>query len=73
MGNKNCKNEDCEWFPFYGVAPHTHQLNNGSFIGSTRIKPKEEWPKSFIEDKQEPGLGTYYCPDCFEEAQGGLR
>lgn len=63
----NCSNEDCEMFPYYGVAPHIHDLSKGSFIGSTKILDKEKWPKNFVEDMAEPGLGTYYCPECFYE------
>lgn len=62
-----CKNEDCDLFPYYGVGPHQHDLSvTGSFIGSTKIDPKEKWPKNFVEDREEPGCGTWYCPDCFE-------
>ena len=60
----SCKNEDCEMFPHYGLAPHTHDLSSGSFIGSTRTSSKDKWPDNFVEDKEEPGLGTWYCPEC---------
>lgn len=52
-------------FPIYGVAPHSHDLSNG-IIGSTKILPKEQWPSNFLEDKDEPGLGIYWCPKCGE-------
>lgn len=64
--NKKCGTENCEMYPWYGVAPHTHDLSGGSFIGSTRMIPKEKWPKHFKEDKGEPGMGTYYCPECLK-------
>jgi hypothetical protein len=51
-------------FPHYGIAPHTHDLSKGTFIGSTRTLDKKDWPKNFIEDPDEPGLGTYVCPEC---------
>lgn len=61
-----CPNEECAegFFPYYGLAPHTHDLSGGSFIGSTRIAPKETWPKNFIEDPEAETCGTYVCPDC---------
>lgn len=51
-------------YPNYGIAPHKHDLSGGSFIGSTRTLPKEEWPPNFFEDPDEPGLGVYECPEC---------
>jgi len=60
----SCQSEKHEWFPQYGVAPHTHDLSSGSFIGSTRVTPKSEWPPNFTEDPEVPGCGTYECPDC---------
>lgn len=59
-----CDNPDHDLFPHYGVAPHKHDMRGGSFIGSTRIEPKESWPQNFIEDPEEPGCGTYICPSC---------
>ncbi len=62
-----CKNPDCaDIYPHYGVAPHTHDLSGGSFIGSTRTKPKDQWPENFVEDAEAEGCGTYYCPDCLK-------
>lgn len=58
---------DChDYFPQYGVAPHTHNMSNGTLIGSTQVIPNGEWPNNFIEDPQEPGLGIWYCPKCME-------
>ena len=66
-----CKNKISlqEWkqnycyFPSYGVAPHDHNLEKtGSFIGSTELKDKAEWPENFKEDPECPGLGVYLCP-----------
>ncbi len=52
-------------YPVYGVAPHKHDLGKtGSIIGSTVVQPKETWPENFVEDKESPGCGTYYCPKC---------
>jgi hypothetical protein len=61
-----CKNEAClaGYYPQYGLAPHSHDLSSGSFIGSTRIKERSEWPKNFKEDPESPGCGVYVCPDC---------
>lgn len=51
-------------FPYYGVAPHTHDTANG-MIGSTRLLPKDQWPANFREDPDAPGCGTYtHCPRC---------
>lgn len=51
-------------FPYYGVAPHTH--NFGAGLGySTTILPKDQWPENFQEDPDCPGLGVYLrCPEC---------
>ena len=55
---------DGYFFPHYGMAPHSHNLSKtGSFIGSTEIKDKPEWPDNFIEDKDAEGCGTYWCPN----------
>ena len=63
-----CENQECDLFPHYGLAPHKHDLSKtGSFIGSTVVIDKKDWPKNFIEDESEPGMGTYYCPYCFEK------
>jgi len=64
--------EHCDWgdgtcfYPEYGVAPHTHNLDAASgWIGSTRLMPKELWPANFREDPEAPGCGTYtHCPMC---------
>lgn len=62
-----CGTKECEMYPYYGVAPHTHDLSKtGSFIGSTVYVPKKNWPNNFHEDPEEPGLGTYTCPKCEE-------
>lgn len=55
-------------YPIYGVAPHTHDITLGeplSFIGSTRLLPREQWPANFREDPDCAGLGTYLrCEKC---------
>lgn len=58
-------------FPYYGLAPHKHDMSKGTFIGSTRIEPKSEWPENFEPDPEtEGGSGTYvYCPICKEGIQ----
>ena len=62
-----CNNEDCkEFYPHYGLAPHNHYMMEDSpeFIGTTKFLAKKDWPKNFIEDKDEPGMGIWYCPNC---------
>lgn len=56
-----CDFATCEMFPQYGVAPHEHVG-----IGSTRLLDKSKWPANFVEDKDEPGCGIYFCPKCLE-------
>lgn len=66
MPCEQCDNGDggCV-FPYYGVAPHTHDLSSGSFIGSTRILPREQWGDNFREDLDCPGCGVYMrCSNC---------
>lgn len=59
---------DCV-FPYYGVAPHTHDTSEG-WIGSTRIIPKHQWGDNFREDPECPGHGTYLrCPHCWRGEQ----
>ena len=56
-------------YPYYGVAPHTHDTTNG-IIGSTRVLPTTSWPDNFVEDAECPGQGVYIrCPNC---GVGGL-
>lgn len=65
-----CKNQNCDMYPYYGLAPHKHvgvlADRPETMIRSTVIKPKEAWPKNFEEDPESPGCGVYYCPDCLE-------
>lgn len=69
----SCDYEGHEFYPQYGIAPHTHDIGkdpkNISFIGSTVMKPRKEWPPNFTEDPEEPGLGTYQCPKCLGAPQ----
>ena len=51
-------------FPYYGVAPHTHDTRNG-WIGSTRLVPRDQWGPNFREDPDCEGSGVYMrCPHC---------
>ncbi len=51
-------------YPHYGMAPHNHNfMKTGTFIGSTEIKPMDDWPANFVEDPEAAGCGVYYCPD----------
>lgn len=53
---------DGYYYPSYGVAPHWHDIKQtGSFIGSTRLYDKSEWPDNY--DDVDDGCGTYYCPN----------
>ena len=50
-------------FPYYGVAPHTH--DHWPVIGSTRVLPREQWEANFREDPDCPMQGTYLrCSKC---------
>ena len=48
----------------YGLGLHKHDLVSGSFIGSTRMEPKEKWPDNFFEDPECPGCGVWTCKTC---------
>lgn len=63
MTCKHCDMDgDCV-YPMYGLAPHDHVGEN--IIGSTKIRPKDEWPDNFVEDGESPGCGVYTsCPEC---------
>lgn len=61
---KECSECATGIYPYYGVAPHTHDTKNG-IVGSTRIIDKKEWKKyAFSEDLDCEGLGVYNCPKC---------
>lgn len=63
-GTKCRECADGYFYPMYGVAPHRHNLmRTGSLIGSTEVLSKDQWPENFIEDKEAPGCGTFYCPN----------
>lgn len=56
-------------FPYYGVAPHTHDFNDTThptdWLGSTRLLPREQWGDNFREDPESPGQGVYMrCKKC---------
>jgi len=61
-------------YPYYGMAPHIHDLSNGTFIGSTRLLPMSAYPKNFEPDPEQveewkngglpPAQGVWYCPKC---------
>lgn len=68
MGCKFCTDEEgycC--FPYYGLAPHKHDLRKtGSLIGST-VFTNEPLPENFEPDPDDPGgkIGTYtHCLKC---------
>lgn len=62
---ERCEHPEHDLFPHYGLAPHGHNLKlTGSFLGSTVSIQKAEWPPNFIEDPDEPWMGTYECPEC---------
>ena len=64
-----CGNCEMGFTPHYGMAPHSHDLSGGSFVGSTRIAPREEWPEWFVEDPECEGLGTWHCERCWKEGK----
>ena len=51
---------------WYGMAPHRHNLKKtGSFIGSTEILDKKEWPSNFIPDLETGShQGIWTCERC---------
>ncbi len=59
-------------FPYYGVAPHIHDMNGRetpddpmAIMGSTRLLPRDQWGSNFREDPEVPGCGVYMrCPEC---------
>lgn len=62
------------YYPNYGVAPHVHDLSiTGSFIGSTKIIDKKEWPENY--DDCDNGCGVYYCEDskCYNSKENSLK
>ena len=62
---KVCDYEGHEFYPQYGVGPHTHDIAGaGGIIGSTRLFTKKDWPKNYTEDPECEGCGTYVCPEC---------
>lgn len=76
-----CKNEDCHFYPQYGVAPHVcYWRKEGGFeanpLGTSTILPAETWPNNFlaeidpsesVEKQLSWGLcGVYFCPDCLK-------
>lgn len=71
---------DCEGYPYYGLAPHTHRVLpldadmrvGSSYVMMTEELPKASWPMSFVEDPDCPGCGTYYCPDHTKAPDGDL-
>lgn len=54
-----CK-ENPDIYPYYGVAPHIHDLTKtGSIIGSTVLLNKKDYPDNY--DDVDNGCGIYYC------------
>ena len=81
MKSKKCarRRSGCKYcydgiYPYYGMAPHVHDLSGGSFIGSTVLLPMSTYPKNFEPDPEQveewkktglaPAQGTWYCPKC---------
>lgn len=67
-----CTNEDHDLYPYYGMAPHDHDISKtGSFIGSTVTKHKKDWPHNFSPDPEtDGGRGIWSCPDCTPKPEG---
>ena len=53
-------------YPYYGVAPHTHDTSGTSgWVGSTRLLSAQQWPANFAPDREDVGAGTYtHCLEC---------
>jgi hypothetical protein len=69
---KKCKNECCEYYPYFGVAPHKSFDSKGNLVHEKL--PINQWGDDFvpeledgekIEDVKAP-CGMYYCPDCLK-------
>ncbi len=58
--------------PYYGLAPHTHELPAGLgfggswVIGSTRFLSPDQFPPNFKPDPESPNHGTWWCEHCGE-------
>jgi len=63
-----CKNPDHDNYPYYGLAPHVHELGyhkgKKTICISTKIL-KKHWPKNY-EDTDD-GAGVWHCPDCYKK------
>jgi hypothetical protein len=64
---KKCKFcYDGEFYPYYGLAPHqtTYSVfeHKESEIKTVYID-KLYWPENFVESRDEPGFGMYFCPN----------
>ena len=63
---KKCSREDCDCFPYYGLAPHEHVIG---LVGSTKFT--KEVPSNFKADEEGNGThGIYLCPECMEDGDG---
>lgn len=52
-------------YPYYGLAPHGHDLSKNNMFGSPKMLPRKEWPKNFVESEVESGFGVYtHCLHC---------
>lgn len=73
-----CKNKDCHFYPYYGVAPHIcYHKQEGGFSNPLGTSKRAEASNPLFEsfeldiDGIDPnaevyagGCGVYYCPDC---------
>lgn len=66
---KTCKHPDHDIYPYYGLAPHTHEI--GMVKGkkgirlSTKIANKKKWPKNYKDT--DDGAGVWSCPKCLNK------
>lgn len=52
-------------YPVYGVGPHRCFYKiPGAIIGESEVI--DDLPDNYVEDKDCPGLGVWYCPECKE-------
>ena len=68
MGCKFCTDSDgvC-LFPYYGLAPHRHDLSKTGYLLGSTVFTDEPLPDNFDPDPDDSSgkIGTYtHCPKC---------
>ena len=63
MSCEHCTDEDgLPCFPTYGLAPHSHVVNNGVIVGTILDDPKPV--SGFTPSVTEPSMGVWWCEYC---------